>query len=111
MRIDADSLNLSAEQQQAVATRLVEREFDARGAGIEDGNATLCSGHGSILSGNDVDAAVDIDGATGDAMSEGRGEVGARPTDVHDVDQLAERRLVRRLVQQVLEILEPGGGA
>src|SRR4051794_9702538 len=49
MRIDADALNLSAEQQQAVATRLIEREFDARGAGIEDGDGTLCSGHGAIL--------------------------------------------------------------
>ena len=36
---DADVLDLPAKQQRAVAARLVERELDARRAGIEDGDA------------------------------------------------------------------------
>ena len=44
---EADVLDLSAKQQRAVAARLVERELDARRAGIEDGDA---AGHGRAAS-------------------------------------------------------------
>src|SRR4029453_1901359 len=62
-------------------------------------------------SGDDVATAVDIDGAAGDAMGERRCEISAGPAHVHDVDQLAERRLLGGLVQQQLEVLQARGGA
>src|SRR4029077_11411529 len=63
------------------------------------------------LSGDYVGAAVDIDGAAGDAMGERRRQVGAGVPHVHDVDELAQWRLLRRLVQKQLEILEARGRA
>ena len=52
-----------------------------------------------------------VDRPAGDAMGERRGEVGAGIAHIHDVHQLAERRLARRLVQQQLEVLEAGRSA
>src|SRR5580704_10556641 len=63
------------------------------------------------LSGDDIGAAVDIDGAAGDALGERRCQVGAGIAHVHDVDEFAQWRLLRRLVQQQLEILEARGRA
>jgi hypothetical protein len=42
---ESDVLDLSVEHQRAVAARLVERELDARRAGIEHGDA---AGHGAL---------------------------------------------------------------
>ena len=47
----------------------------------------------------------------GQAARVGRREERAGEADVHDVDELADRRALRGLVQQQVEILEPGGGA
>src|SRR6266481_4159614 len=61
-------------------------------------------------SGHDAGAAVDIDGPARDTVSEGRGEIGAGVANVHDVDQLAQWRLFRRLVQQKLEVFQTRRG-
>src|SRR5688500_7183875 len=62
-------------------------------------------------SAHDIQAAVDVERAAGDAARIGRREVGNGVADVGDVDQLAQRRALRSLVQQQVEILETGGGA
>src|SRR5215203_2477756 len=62
-------------------------------------------------SGDDVGAPVDIDGAARDTPREWRGEIGAGEADIHDVGQLAERRMRRRLDEQEIEVLEAGRGA
>src|ERR1043166_8649388 len=59
-------------------------------------------------SGDDVRAAVDVNSATSDAPGQRGREIRAGETDVHDVDKFAEWRSLRRLVQQQLEILQPG---
>ena len=53
-----------------------------------------------------IDPSIDIDRAAGDAPGERRREIGAGGADIHDIDQFAERRLVRRFVQQKLEIFQ-----
>ena len=42
VRLLAQALDLAAEQQGTVANGLVEGELDARGAGVEDGDAACC---------------------------------------------------------------------
>src|SRR5262245_41970248 len=62
-------------------------------------------------SGDDVDAAVDIERLARKPPRVRGGEVRAGEAHVHDVDQLANRRALRRFVEQQVEILEPGCGA
>src|SRR5579871_992107 len=61
-------------------------------------------------SGDEVGAAVDIDEFAGHAPGEGRREIGAGIAYVHDVDELAKRRLVGSLVKHELEILQARRG-
>src|SRR5690349_7926107 len=61
---------------------------------------TRCSSH-------DMHAAIDVHSTAGNAPRIGGGEVGTRETDIHDIDQFAHRRLLHRLVQQKIEVLEP----
>ena len=98
-REGADALDLAMEELGAVVVGVVDRELDARRAGVENGDA---AGLVHVLhhSGNDVRAAVDIDGAAGHAVREGRGEIGAGVAHVHDVHELAQRGFPRRLIQQ-----------
>src|SRR5512135_1708639 len=60
---------------------------------------------------HDVDAAVDVHRLAGDAARVRRCEERDREANVHDVDQLADRRPLHGLVQQQVEVPEPRGGA
>src|SRR4051812_17209981 len=60
-----------------------------------------------VRSGDDIRPSVDINGTARDAAGKRRGQIRASEADIHDVDQLAHRRLLRGLVQQQLEILQP----
>src|SRR5690348_11376321 len=59
-------------------------------------------------SGDDVGAAVDVDGAARDAAGVGAGEIGTGGADIVDVDQLMQRRLLGGVVQKPREILDSG---
>jgi hypothetical protein len=72
-----DALDLAAEQQGAVVAGFVQRELDARRAGVEDSDAI---GHDS--SGDDVDAAVDIEHIEG----ENRALPNIRPVFLNEVE-------------------------
>src|SRR6185436_5915528 len=58
-----------------------------------------------------VDAAVDKQRFAREATRIRGREVRAREADVHDVDQLANRRFARRLGEQQIEVFEPARGA
>src|SRR5262245_3440601 len=60
---------------------------------------------------HDVHAAVDVHGFAADSSSVGRGEVGAREADIHDVHELTERGALGRLGQHEIEVLETASGA
>src|SRR4051812_14813167 len=51
------------------------------------------------VSGDNIGAAVNVDRSASDAVCEGRGEVGAGETDVHDVHKFTDGCLRRCLVQ------------
>src|SRR6476646_7316664 len=57
---------------------------------------------------HDVHAAVDVQRFTRQPPRIGSREKRASESDVHDVDQLAKRRSLRRLGEQKVEILEAG---
>ena len=124
---DAYPTNLTAEKADLFPHRVIERELDAGRPGVDhrDGlrhshlvvreslyfcllggeNADLvftCRGRGS---GNEVGAAIDIDGSAGDSLGERRREIGAGESDVHNVDKLPERRLLSSFSEQELEVL------
>src|SRR5690242_14393483 len=61
-----------------------------------------------MASGDYVGATVHVDGAASDTPGQRGGQVSACKTDIHDIDQLAQRRLLRRLIEQEFEILQSG---
>src|SRR3954453_11693095 len=62
-----------------------------------------------LRSGDDICPSIDIDGATRDPAGKWRRQIRAGEADIHDIDQLADRSLLRSLVQQQLEILQARG--
>ena len=60
---------------------------------------------------NQIDSSVDIDRPAGDPFRQRSRQIGAGEADVHDVDKLSYRRPLLGLVQQQLEILQPGSRA
>ena len=100
-RCDADGLHLAAEQRPA-------RPPAAWMANLMLEEPALRTAMQSVMapSRDDIGATVDIDRSAGDPMRERRRQIGAGETDVHDVDEFADRRFPRRLVQQQLEILQ-----
>ncbi len=76
--------------------------YFCRPGGDNDDLVSTRRGRGS---GNEVGAAVDIDCSAGDPSGEGRREIGAGISDVHNVDELPERRLLSRFSEQQLEVL------
>src|SRR4030095_13633176 len=60
------------------------------------------------VSSHDVHAAVDVLRCTGQPACVGRGKKCAGGADVHDVDQLANRRALCGLGQEQIEVLERG---
>ncbi len=124
---DANPANLTAEKADLFPHRVIERELDAgrprvnhrdglrhghlvvreslyfcRPGGDNDDLVSTRRGRGS---GNEVGAAVDIDCSAGDPPGEGRREIGAGISDVHNVDELPERCLLSRFSEQQLEVL------
>ena len=62
-------------------------------------------------SSHNTGATVDINCVASKSLRKRRGEIGACPTNVHDIDQLAERRLARCFVQHQVEVLQAGSRA
>src|SRR3954451_23208927 len=62
-----------------------------------------------LRSGDNICPSVDIDGTAGDPAGKWRRQIRAGEADIHDVDQLANRSLLRSLVQQQLEVLQARG--
>src|SRR5215471_14041363 len=60
---------------------------------------------------HDVYATIDINRSARKPAGVRRGEVGAGETNVQDVDQLSDRRSLRGLVEQQIEVLETRSGA
>ena len=67
----------------------------------------MCA-HAQAVSGH-IEAAIDIQWFTRNPPRVGRGEKRAGEADVHDVDQLAERRALGSLVEGQVEVIEAGG--
>jgi hypothetical protein len=90
-------------QASAVCAWLATLRVETRASGEPD---LLTSGHRCFVPGDDIRSAIDVDRAAGDTSGQRRREVGAGEADIHDIDKLAERRLLSRLIEQMLEILQ-----
>jgi Enoyl-(Acyl carrier protein) reductase len=58
-------------------------------------------------SGDDIRPTINEDRAAGDTLGQRRCKVGAREADIHNIDELAERRFLRRFIEQKFEVLQP----
>ena len=125
---DANPANLTAEKADLFPHRVIERELNAgrpridHRDGLRHGHLVVRESHyfcrpaGTTRtssppaelcrSSDKVDAAVDIDCSAGDPPGEGRCQIGAGISDVHNVDELPERRLLRRFIEQEFEVLQ-----
>ena len=119
-RRDANSVDLSPERNRGLARCAVNGELHAGRACVDHGDA-VCHARPPVArtgclfdrfgfsrrnSRDEIDSAVNVDRAASNASCERRRQIRAGVADVHDVDQLPERRLVGGFVQHQLEILQ-----
>src|SRR5580692_4389547 len=65
----------------------------------------------AAISGDDIGATVHIDGPACDATGECARKISTGKPDIHDVHELAERRFLRSLIEEQLEVLQARRGA
>ena len=53
-----------------------------------------------MLSGDDIRSTINEDRAASDTLGQRRCKVGAGEADIHDVNELAQRRFLRRFIEQ-----------